>query len=82
MTPLFLRFVVMVFRHDTTPRTGFPPQLSATREPPEFPQMCTNIFLKHLQVLERFTFPLSHSFPRGIDVTENPLSKCEIGSAS
>ena len=39
-------------------------------------QTCTNHVLKHLQVLGRFTFPLSHSFPRGTDVTANPLSKC------
>ena len=40
--------------------------------------MCTNHLLKHLQVFGRFTFPLSHSFRRGKDVTANLLSKCVI----
>ena len=38
--------------------------------------MCTSHLLKHLQAFGRFTFPLSHSLPRGIDVTAKPLSKC------
>ena len=34
------------------------------------PQMCTNLVLKHLQLIGLITLPLSHSFPRGIELTE------------
>ena len=33
-------------------------------------------YFNHLQVIGRFTLPLSHSFSRGIELTENPMSKC------
>ena len=33
-------------------------------------------YFNHLQVIGRFTLPLSHSFSRGIELTESPMSKC------
>ena len=75
LTTLAAMVVLMI-----DPKASFPQPLSTIRELllhyRSLLQMRETPLLKHLQVLGPFTLPLRHSFPRGIDVTETPLSKC------
>ena len=71
VTPLFL------FLFPWCVSCYFPPNRFPSAA--SLPQMRETPLLKHLQVLGLFTLPLSHSFPRGTDVTANPISKC-VGS--
>ena len=63
--------------HDS-PRNLFP--LTAAEPPPLSARVfasCVQHLFKHLQVPGRFTFPLSHSFPQRLWLTENPVTKSE-----
>ena len=61
---------------------NIPPRpLSAADEPPPPPlsarvfcELVENTLFKQLQMLGRSTFPLSHSFPLGIELTANQFS--------
>ena len=67
------------------PETGFSPTLSSRLFCSLSPQLCTNHLLKHLQLIGLLTLPLSHSFPRGIELTEYncqsvfPHCGCKLG---
>ena len=53
------------------PKTSFPPPLSAAARLQTREQI-----VQQFSCADRLTLPFPHSFPRGTEVTENPLSKC------
>ena len=71
VTPLFLCLFPWWFM--LLPLNPFPSVSAAVRRSSAAVaslQMRTNYLLKHLQLIGLLTLPLSHSFPRGIELTE------------
>ena len=65
--------VVLMIDPKAFPTAAF---CSCFSEPPLFSADVRKQFLKHLQALGRLTFRFPHPFPRGTELTANPLSKC------